>query len=138
LGTALRLEDLRAVTTEHNVLGKRLDILAAATDENGEEVAVCIENQYGMSDADHLGRLIAYLPQHDRGRAVWVVEQAHVDDPRCTVGYTFLVSEGEARDEHPLTRPQLPRQSAQLGDVDAVVASVTDAVAAAHGARIRG
>ena len=61
---------------EHNVLGKRLDILATALDESGEEVAVCIENQYGMSDPDHLGRLIAYLAQHERGRAVWVVERA--------------------------------------------------------------
>jgi len=77
LGWALKLEDLMAVTAEHNVLGKRLDILARALDENGEEVPVCIENQYGMSDADHLGRLIAYLAQHERGRAVWIVEQAH-------------------------------------------------------------
>jgi hypothetical protein len=77
LGTALKLEDLTAVNVEHNVLGKRLDILASALDENGEEVPVCIENQYGMTDADHLGRLIAYLAQHERGRAVWVVEQAH-------------------------------------------------------------
>lgn len=77
LGRALKLDDLMAVKAEHNVLGKRLDILARALDENGEEVPVCIENQYGMSDADHLGRLIAYLAQHERGRAVWIVEQAH-------------------------------------------------------------
>jgi hypothetical protein len=77
LGAALKLEELTSVAAEHNVLGKRLDILASALDENGEEVAVCIENQYGMSDPDHLGRLIAYLAQHERGRAVWVVERAH-------------------------------------------------------------
>jgi hypothetical protein len=77
LGDALKLEDLTAIAAEHNVLGKRLDILATALDENGEEAAVCIENQYGMSDPDHLGRLIAYLAQHERGRAVWVVERAH-------------------------------------------------------------
>ena len=77
LGTALKLEGLTAVRQEHPVLGKRLDILATAEDERGEEVAVCIENQYGMSDADHLGRLIAYLAQHETGRAVWVVEVAH-------------------------------------------------------------
>lgn len=77
LGTALNLEELTTVKAEHNVLGKRLDILASALDENGEEVAVCIENQYGMSDPDHLGRLIAYLAQHERGKAVWVVERAH-------------------------------------------------------------
>lgn len=77
LGRALRLDELTAVAAEHNVLGKRLDILARALDENGEEVPVCIENQYGITDADHLGRLIAYLAQQERGRAVWVVEHAH-------------------------------------------------------------
>jgi hypothetical protein len=77
LGRALKLEDLRAIAVEHNVLGKRLDILAEAIDENGEDVPVCIENQYGESDADHLGRLIAYLAQQERGRAVWIVERAH-------------------------------------------------------------
>ncbi|MEQ1874617.1 MAG: hypothetical protein ABL953_12920 [Ilumatobacteraceae bacterium] len=41
LGRALKLEDLMAVTAEHNVLGKRLGILARALDENGEEVPVC-------------------------------------------------------------------------------------------------
>jgi hypothetical protein len=51
--------------------------LATATDENGEEIPVCIENQYGVSDGDHLGRLIAYLAQHERGRGVWIVEHAH-------------------------------------------------------------
>ena len=77
LGVALELEDLTAVSAEHNVLGKRLDILASALDENGEVVPVCIENQYGTSDADHLGRLIAYLAQQERGRAIWIVEHAH-------------------------------------------------------------
>lgn len=77
LGRALRLDDLTAVAQEHNVLGKRLDILATAGDENGDDIPVCIENQYGMSDADHLGRLIAYLAQQERDRAVWVVEEAH-------------------------------------------------------------
>ena len=77
LGNALKLEELASVSAEHNILGKRLDILATAIDENGDEIPVCIENQYGTADADHLGRLIAYLAQQDRGRAVWIVEQAH-------------------------------------------------------------
>jgi len=77
LAAALKLDDLTPVAAELNVLGKRLDILATAQDENGEDIAVCIENQYGMSDASHLGRLIAYLANQGRGRAVWVVEQAH-------------------------------------------------------------
>jgi hypothetical protein len=77
LGAALKLDELSAVKAESNVLGKRLDILATALDENGDEVPVCIENQYGMSDASHLGRLIAYLAHQGKGRAVWVVEQAH-------------------------------------------------------------
>lgn len=77
LGAALNLEDLTATATEHSIFGKRLDILASAIDENGEEIPVCIENQYGVANADHLGRLIAYLSQHERGRAVWVVEKVH-------------------------------------------------------------
>lgn len=77
LGTALKLAELSAVKAELNVLGKRLDILASALDENGDEIPVCIENQYGMSDASHLGRLIAYLAHQQKGRAVWIVEQAH-------------------------------------------------------------
>ena len=59
LGAARKPEELRTLTAEHNVLGKRPDILASGIDENGEEGPVCIENQYGMSDAGHLGRLIA-------------------------------------------------------------------------------
>ena len=43
LGRRLRLEDLTAVAQEHNVSGKRLDILATALDEAGDEVPVCIE-----------------------------------------------------------------------------------------------
>lgn len=77
LGDALKLENLSTVAQEHPVLGKRLDILATAEDESGDEVPVCIENQYGISDASHLGRLIAYLAQHESGRAVWIVEEAH-------------------------------------------------------------
>jgi hypothetical protein len=77
LGASLRLDGLSALAQEHPVLGKRLDLLATAEDEHGEDVAVCIENQYGVTDADHLGRLIAYLAQHERGRAVWIVEDVH-------------------------------------------------------------
>lgn len=77
LGRSLKLDDLTPVMPEHNVLGKRLDILARAIDEDGDEIPVCIENQYGTSDPNHLGRLIAYLAQQERGRAVWLVEDAH-------------------------------------------------------------
>ena len=77
MGAALKGDELTTTRTEHNVFAKRLDILASALDEAGEEIPVCIENQYGQTDADHLGRLIAYLAQQDRGRAVWVVESAH-------------------------------------------------------------
>ncbi|MGH9151120.1 MAG: hypothetical protein ACRD03_01665 [Acidimicrobiales bacterium] len=81
LGAALKLEELSAVTAELNVLGKRLDILATALDENGDEVPVCIENQYGMSDASHLGRLIAYLAHQGKGRSVWVVSWSRRTTP---------------------------------------------------------
>lgn len=77
LGRALGLDELTSGSTEFNVLGKRLDILATALDENGDEIPICIENQYGMTDATHLGRMIAYLAHKGRGRAVWIVERSH-------------------------------------------------------------
>lgn len=85
LADALGLEDLELVRTESAVESFRLDILATGTDASGEEIAVVIENQYGKSDHDHLGKLITYAAQSDteaeRVLGVWLVEEpapAHV------------------------------------------------------------
>jgi hypothetical protein len=51
-----------------------------AENENGD--VVIIENQYGASDHDHLGKLITYLTSFDAKAAIWVVEtpkQEHIN-----------------------------------------------------------
>ena len=48
-----------------------LDILARDTDTNE---LVAIENQFGVSDSDHLGRLIAYSTGLDARIAIWIAE----------------------------------------------------------------
>lgn len=79
LADALGLDDLELVGTETHVDAFRLDIRATGTDGSGEEIAVVIENQYGKTDHDHLGKLVTYTARADaeaeRVLAVWVVEQ---------------------------------------------------------------
>ncbi len=79
LADALSLDELERVRTEQPVDEYRLDIAAVGTDGSGEEIAVAIENQYGRSDHDHLGKLITYTAKADsdaeRVLGVWMVEQ---------------------------------------------------------------
>ena len=50
-----------SVETEVPLLGKSLDILAKAeVPPSSDEVSVAIENQYGIADADHFGRLLGW------------------------------------------------------------------------------
>lgn len=80
LADAVGLDDLALVETESFVADYRLDILARGTDGSGEDIAVVIENQYGRSDHDHLGKLVTYAAkaeaEAERVLAVWVVEEA--------------------------------------------------------------
>lgn len=76
LAEALGLEELTLVDTEIVAAEKRIDILANATDDDGDEFPVIIENQYGITDHKHLGQVVTYLAQQGRGLAVWVVESA--------------------------------------------------------------
>lgn len=55
----LDLGELELVRTESAVESYRVDVLATGTDASGEKVAVVIENQYGRSDHDHLGKLVS-------------------------------------------------------------------------------
>jgi len=51
-----------------------------AEDENGDNVV--IENQFGSSDHDHLGKLITYLTSFKAKTAIWIVEvpkQEHIN-----------------------------------------------------------
>jgi hypothetical protein len=68
LGTALSLEE-----TEKRVGPFEADLVAS----DGEGDVVVIENQFGRTDHDHLGKLLTYFRNLDAKAAVWISE-----DPR--------------------------------------------------------
>lgn len=49
---------------------------ADIVDEDSTGNTVIIENQYGKSNHDHLGKVITYLTSFEASTAVWIVEQA--------------------------------------------------------------
>lgn len=72
---ALGLPPLRLVATEQGLPPFRIDIVAATESDDDEgAMPVVIENQYGRTDHDHLGKLVTYLAGQQRGLGVWVVE----------------------------------------------------------------
>lgn len=82
LGAALGIDGLELVSTEADISGKRLDVLAAVgVESDGETVGVAIENQYGISRHDHLGQLVTYVAgvsaSYDRVLGVWLVDEVH-------------------------------------------------------------
>lgn len=82
LGSALDIDGLTLVSAEHDIAGKRLDVLAAVgVEADGDTVGVAIENQYGTSDHSHLGQLITYVAgvstSYDRVLGVWLVDNVH-------------------------------------------------------------
>jgi hypothetical protein len=63
-------------TMEVNLLDRYLDLLAAAElPSTGEQIQVAIENQYGVADPDHFGRLVGwYMPETGAQMGVLVAE----------------------------------------------------------------
>ena len=53
----------------------RLDILAETRGREGGDVLVAIENQFGVSDLQHLGQLITYATGMDACIAIWVAPE---------------------------------------------------------------
>ena len=52
-----------------------------ATDASGDRII--IENQYGKSDHDHLGKLLTYMTAFEGSTAVWVVEEPRPEHVRA-------------------------------------------------------
>lgn len=82
LGTATGL-DLALRKVESSVHGRFVDILA---EDVTRGLSVVIENQYAESDADHLGRLIAYASGKRAGILIWIAEDFR-DDFRESVNW---------------------------------------------------
>lgn len=77
LGDAIGVE-LSNAEREQSTGNFSVDIKAESIDGH----TVVIENQYGASDHDHLGKLITYLTSFDAKIAVWIVEtpkQEHIN-----------------------------------------------------------
>jgi len=70
LGEALGLE-LELAQMEAKAGRYKVDIIARITDDNGY---VIIENQFGNTDHDHLGKLITYAASWDSSTVVWISE----------------------------------------------------------------
>lgn len=70
LNQALDL-DLTADGTEEGVGDFSLDILAS----DGSGSKAIIENQYGRTDHEHLGKLLTYAAGHDASTLIWIAEE---------------------------------------------------------------
>lgn len=55
----------------------KVDIVAKAGDDG--EKNIIIENQFGDSDSDHLGKVITYAAHQNAQYAVWIVEKARAE-----------------------------------------------------------
>lgn len=59
---------------EHKLETMKVDIVAKAGDDGDKSIV--IENQFGDSDSDHLGKIITYAAHYKADFAVWIVEKA--------------------------------------------------------------
>lgn len=95
LEPVLGLTSMELVATESPVGSFFLDVRASGVDAQGQAVAVPIENQYGRTDHDHLGKLITYTAQAaataERVLGVWIVEEAR-DEHLAAVSFLNEIS----------------------------------------------
>lgn len=61
--------------TEEYVHGFRLDLVGT---DNFSQVPVIIENQFGKSDHDHLGKLITYSAGKEAGIVIWIANEIEI------------------------------------------------------------
>lgn len=78
LGNVLGL-DLELIETESRVGRYEADVFAKCDNQN-----VVIENQYGYSDHDHLGKILTYAAGKDADILIWIVEDAR-DEHRAAI-----------------------------------------------------
>lgn len=86
---------------EHKLETMKVDIVAKAGDDG--EKNIIIENQFGDSDSDHLGKVITYAAHHNAQYAVWIVEKARAEHISAiqmlndsTIGCNFYMIEATA------------------------------------------
>ena len=63
--------------TEMQLDNFRVDIVACAGDNNTDRIV--IENQFGASNHDHLGKLLAYISTVEAKAAIWICEEARIE-----------------------------------------------------------
>ena len=94
LGEALGLS-LRSIAAEA-VVGKfSLDLLAVADTKDGH-IVVAIENQFGETDHDHLGKCLTYAGHYRADTIVWITETLR-DEHRRAVAYFNENSGGKVK-----------------------------------------
>lgn len=86
---------------EHKLETMKVDIVAKTGDDG--EKNIIIENQFGDSDSDHLGKVITYAAHHNAQYAVWIVEKARAEHISAiqmlndsTIGCNFYLIEATA------------------------------------------
>jgi hypothetical protein len=65
--------DFSLINIEREKAVGSFNVDLVAEDERGN--VVVIENQYGKSDHDHLGKLLTYLTAIEAKKAIWIVEE---------------------------------------------------------------
>lgn len=71
LGDTIGIE-IESTKTEYQIGNYYLDILAY---ESGTERKIAVENQFAVTDHDHLGKLLTYMAGADAKVVVWIAEQ---------------------------------------------------------------
>ena len=78
LNRALNLQ-IEIISREESIHNFRLDLAGM---DNSSQMPVVIENQFGISDHDHLGKLITYSAVKEAGIMIWManeIQMAHIN-----------------------------------------------------------
>lgn len=74
LSEALEISEIQPVEREANAGDFRVDIKGVLKD--GSDSQIVIENKFGRSDHDHLGKALTYAAVLDARYVIWIVEKA--------------------------------------------------------------